>query len=217
MSVIPWYITVVRLLVPASILRWSLWGLLASSIVDMYDWKFVSVMTDQDMIVYQSWDKAMDLYYWLFILWIVWSWKDSWAKKIAVGLFSYRLVGMALYWLTQWRFLLFIFPNVFENFVIWCLVLFLLTKKEKLFLTHLQKITMLALLIIPKLIHEYFQHFLTRQPWELYNVGDWMGLGGIAQEYINYFAWGGLLYVVPLAGFLLLYGKNTTKQNEKRN
>ena len=69
---------------------------------------------------------------------------------------------------------------------------------------------MLTLLIIPKMIHEYFQHFLTRQPWELYNVGDWMGLGGIAQEYVNYFAWGGLLYVVPLVGFLLLYGKKTT-------
>ena len=211
MSVVPWYITIVRLLVPVSILRWSLWGLLASSIVDMYDWKFVHVATDQDMVVYQSWDKVMDLYYWLFVLWIVWSWKDSWARKVAVALFSYRLVGMVLYWLTQWRFLLFIFPNVFENFVIWCLVLFLLTKKEKLFLTHLQKIIMLILLVIPKLIHEYFQHFLTRQPWELYDVGKWMGLEGIVQEYVNYFAWGGLLYVVPLVGFLLLYGKNTTK------
>ena len=211
MSVVPWYITVVRLLVPVSILRWSLWGLLASTIVDMYDWKFVSVITDQDMVFYQSWDKAMDLYYWFFVLWIVWLWKDDWARKIAAGLFSYRLIGMMLYWLTQWRFLLFIFPNVFENFVIWCLVLFLLTKKEKLFLTHLQKIIMLTFLIIPKLIHEYFQHFLTRQPWELYDVGRWMGLGGIVQEYVNYFAWGGLLYVVPLAGFLLLYGKKTIK------
>ena len=210
MSVIPWYITVVRLLVPASILRWSLWGLLASSIVDMYDWKFVHVVTDQDMMIYQSWDKIMDLYYWLFVLWIVWSWKDSWARKVAVVLFSYRLVGMVLYWITQWRFLLFFFPNVFENFVIWCLVLFLLTKKQKLFLTHLQKNIMLILLIIPKMIHEYFQHFLTRQPWELYNVGNWIGLEGIAQEYVNYFAWGGLLYVVPLVGFLLLCGRKTT-------
>ena len=207
MSVVPWYITVVRLIVPVSILHWPLWGLLASSIIDMYDWKFVSVVTNQDMVFYQSWDKAMDLYYWFFVLWIVWLWKDDWARKIAAGLFSYRLIGMMLYWLTQWRFLLFIFPNVFENFVIWCLVLFLLTKKEKLFLTHLQKITMLGLLIIPKLIHEYFQHFLIRQPWELYDVGSWVGLDGVMQEYVNYFAWGGLLYVVPLAGFLLLYNK----------
>ena len=216
MNVIPWYVTVVRLLVPASILSWPLWGLLASTVVDMSDWEFVHVVTDQDMVVYQAWDKAMDLYYWLFALWIVRSWKDSWARKVAVGLFSYRVVGMVLYWLTQWRFLLVIFPNVFENFVIWCLVLFMLTKKEKLFLTYLQKIAMLIALIIPKLIHEYFQHFLTRHPWELYDVGSWMGWGGIVQEYVNYFAWGGLFYVAPLAGFLLLYRKKYDKANEKR-
>ena len=213
MNVIPWYVTVVRLLVPASILCWPLWGLLASTVVDMYDWKFVYVVTDQDMVIYQAWDKVMDLYYWLFALWIVRSWKDSWARKVAVGLFSYRVVGMVLYWLTQWRSLLAIFPNVFENFVIWCLVLFMLTKREKLFLTYLQKIAMLIALIIPKLIHEYFQHFLTCQPWELYDVGSWMGLRGIVQEYVNYFAWGGLLYVAPLVGFLLLYRKKYDKAN----
>ncbi len=203
MSVIPWYVTIVRLFVPLLMLRWSLGGLLASNVVDMYDWKFVNVMTDQDMMIYQSWDKAMDLYYWLFILWIVWLWKDSWIKKVAIGLFFYRLIGMILHWLTQKRFFLFIFPNVFENFVIWCLVLFLLNKKEEFSLTSLQKVTMLIALIIPKLIHEYFQHFLTRQPWEVYDVGNWLGFEGTIQEYVNYFAWGGLLYVVPLVGFLL--------------
>ncbi len=205
MNVIPWYVTAVRLLVPVSILRWPLWGLLASSVADMYDWKFIHVITDQETATYQAWDKAMDLYYWLFILWIVRLWKESWARKMAVGLFSYRLVGMVLYWLTKWRSLLVIFPNVFENFVIWCLVLFMLTKKETLSLTFQQKIVMLSLLTIPKLIHEYFLHFLTRQPWELYDIGRWMGLSGIVQEYVNYFAWGGLLYLVPLVGFLLLY------------
>jgi len=50
MSVIPWYVTAVRLLVPFSILRWPLWGLLASSVVDMYDWKFVQVTTSQERV-----------------------------------------------------------------------------------------------------------------------------------------------------------------------
>lgn len=63
---------------------------------------------------------------------------------------------------------------------------------------------MLVLLFIPKLIHEYFLHFLIRQPWELYNVGAWMGFEGVIQEYLNYFVWGGALYVVPLVYFLFL-------------
>jgi len=207
MNVIPWYVMMVRLLVPISILRWSLWGLLASTVVDMYDWKFVQVVTDQDVVAYQSWDKVMDLYYWLFALWIVWLWKDVWARKVAVGLFLYRMVGMVFYWLTQWRTMLVIFPNVFENFVIWCLLIFWLTKRRKLSLAGWQKMVMLVALIVPKLIHEYFLHFLIRQPWELYDVGRWMGFGGIVQEYVNYFAWGGLFYVVPFVGFLLIFRK----------
>lgn len=208
MNVIPWYITVIRLIVPFSILRWQLGGILISMVVDVYDWQFVNVMSAEDTIVYQTWDKTLDLYYWLFIIWIILStWKDAWAKKVAFGLFSYRIFGMGLFWLTDWRPLLFFFPNVFENFVIWFLILFLITKKQKLDLTSFQKIIMMTALIIPKLIHEYFQHFLGFQPWEIYNVGSWLGTTGLIQEYINYITWGGMLYIVPFIGFLF-FNKN---------
>jgi len=208
MNVVPWFVTATRLIVPFSILRWQLGGILVSIVVDLYDWKFVHVVTDEDMVVYQAWDKALDLYYWLFIVWIiVRSWKDAWAKKMALGFFGYRIFGMGLFWLTKWRPLLFFFPNIFENFVIWCLILFLLTKKEKLVLTFGQKATMISALIIPKLTHEYFQHFLGSQPWEMYNLGSWLGLTGFFQEYFNYFSWGGLFYIVPLGGFLFFNRK----------
>ena len=89
MNVIPWYATVIRLIVPFSILRWQLGGILISMVVDMYDWKFVHVITGEDMIMYQTWDKALDLYYWLFIIWVIWrTWKDAWVKKVALGLFG---------------------------------------------------------------------------------------------------------------------------------
>ena len=66
---------------------------------------------------------------------------------------------------------------------------------------------MLAAIIVPKLIHEYFQHFLLHQPWELYDIGGWLGLSGVVQEYANYFSWGGLFYILPLALFLLFFKK----------
>lgn len=201
MSVIPWYVTVVRLLVPISILRWPLWGVLAAVVADMYDWKFVSVVTDQDLALYQAWDKGMDFYYWLFILWVVWKWKDIWAKRVAVGLFLFRMIGMGIFWLTQSRLMLFVFPNVFENFVIWCWVLFWLTRKQKLVLSKLQKIFMLLGIGIPKLLHEYFMHFLVKQPWEIYDVGVWLSFDGMVKEYANYIVWGGLFYLSPLVAF----------------
>ena len=124
---------------------------------------------------------------------------------------------MGLFWLLDWRPLLFFFPNVFENFVIWSLILFLITKKQKLALTSLQKIIMMTALIIPKLTHEYFQHFLGSQPWEIYNVGNWLGLTGLLQEYTNYFAWGGLFYIVPFVGFLLFNRKALSRSSKGMN
>ncbi len=190
MELIPWYVLLVRLLVPLLILRSPLLGILTTIFVDINDWHFIPVHSPGDDLLYQQWDKAMDLYTSLFILWILRSWRDIWARRVALLLFGYRLIGMIWFWATDWRPILFFFPNVFENFVVVCLLLFHLRKKNQLQLSARQKTSLLAILFIPKLIHEYFQHFLGRQPWELYDMGQWVG-------------WGGLLYLVPILGFVL--------------
>lgn len=203
MIYIPWYLTLVRLIIPISILRFPLVGILASIIADALDWIFVGVTSNQMNAIYQNWDKAMDVYSFLFIVWVVYQWQDIWARRIALELFGYRLIGVILFWITGWRATLFFFPNVFENFVIVCLILFWLSKKKKLNFGQLDKAIMLGILIIPKMIHEYFQHFLTRQPWEIYSFDSWLGFRGTALTHIDPLLWGGLLYIIPMAGFLL--------------
>lgn len=153
----------------------------------------------------------MDLYSFLFIAWVVHLWTDIWARKVAFGLFAYRLIGVILFWITGWRPVLFFFPNVFENFVILCLIIFWLFKKNKLNFNPVHKTIMLGILIIPKMIHEYFQHLLGRQPWEIYNFANWLGLEGGVLNHANWILWGGLLYLVPMAGFLM-YSKEKVKQ-----
>jgi len=202
-SYIPWYLTVIRLIVPISILRFPLLGMLASIEADILDWNFIGVTSGQVNVVYQNWDKAMDFYSYLFVVWIVLHWSDIWARRIALGLFGYRAIGTVLFWITGRPALLFFFPNVFENFVILCLIIFWLSKKKKLNFEPRQKVIMLAVLIIPKMIQEYFQHFLGRQPWELYSLGSWLGLRGTALVVADPLLWGGLLYLVPTLGFLL--------------
>lgn len=195
---IPFYVTLLRLLVPLSILKWPLWGVLVSSLADIYDWKLVNLKTESDFLLYQNWDKAMDLYYLIFALFMTLKWKDKLAKKIALGLFLYRVIGMVFFWLSGKRIFLFLFPNLFENFFIFYLLYVFLFKKTKLLTSAKVTAIVLSLLTIPKLIHEYFLHFLEKQPWEFYSFGG---------EYTNNLVWGGLLYILPFIVGLFLVKK----------
>lgn len=203
MSYIPWYVTLVRLIVPILILRFPLLGMLSSILADASDWYFIGVTSDTISVAYQKWDKMMDLYSYLFIAWIVLKWQDIWAKKVALGFFAYRMFGEVLFQITGWRPILFFFPNVFENFVIVCLIIFWLSKKKTFSFSPLHKTLMLSILIVPKMIHEYFLHVLSRQPWEIYNIGSWLGFKDAALINANSFIWISLLYVLPIGAFLL--------------
>lgn len=209
---IPFYVTSLRLLIPLFILKWPLWGILASSLADMYDWQFVNLATPDDFALYQNWDKAMDLYYWIFALIIISKWKDLAAKRLALGLFIYRIFGMVMFWLSGKRMYLFIFPNVFENFFIFYLLFTLLFKKYKLLSSWKVGAIVFSVLIIPKLIHEYFMHFLEKQPWEFYNVGGYFGFKGFFEEYTNYLVWGSIFYILPFIIGLFWVNKLQTKR-----
>lgn len=69
---------------------------------------------------YQGYDKALDVYY-LSIAYVstLRNWADPFAFKVGRFLFYFRLVGVALFELSGWRALLFLFPNTFEYFFIW--------------------------------------------------------------------------------------------------
>lgn len=203
MNPIPWSLTLLRLIVPVSILRFPIWGIMASIFTDVIDWNIIGVYSKEMDVIYQNWDKTLDAYTYFFIVWIVLHWKDSWARGTALGFFALRMVGQFLFLLTSWRPILFFFPNVFENFVILCLLIFWWRKKASLNLAEAQKWTMLLLLVIPKMIQEYFQHFLGRQPWEIYSLMNLFGLRSLNWVALDSILWGVVLYVLPMAGFLI--------------
>lgn len=203
MSPIPWSLTILRLIVPISILRFPLWGIIASIYADVIDWNIIGVNSKEMDALYQNWDKALDAYTYFFIVWVVLRWKDSWAKGVALSFFILRLVGQILFFLTSCRPVLFFFPNVFENFVILCLLIFWWNGKTKLNLKASQKWPMLLLLVIPKMIQEYFQHFLGRQPWEIFSLKNLLGFQRLNFSDLDSILWGVLLYVLPMASFLI--------------
>jgi len=109
-----------RLLVPLTIIRFPLPGIVACLVLDAVDQTvFQALAPDADLTGYQSYDKALDIYY-LVIAYTATlrNWTNRFAVSIARFLIFYRLVGVVLFELSGQRWMLFIFPNTFEYFFI---------------------------------------------------------------------------------------------------
>ena len=104
-----------RLLVPLAIPRWPLPAILAALLLDAVDQTVFQTFTVLNLSGYQGYDKALDVYY-LAIAYLstLRNWADPAAFGISRFLFYDRLVGVALFEVTQIRLLLLIFPNTFE-------------------------------------------------------------------------------------------------------
>ena len=114
-------IVVARLFVPLAIPRCPL-VIVAVLVLDAADQTLLATFTEVDTTEtgsYQSVDKALDIYY-LSIAYLATmrNWTSDAAFRIAQFLFYYRLVGVALFELSDSRILLLIFPNTFEYFFI---------------------------------------------------------------------------------------------------
>src|SRR5687767_52529 len=106
-----------RLFVPLAIPRFPLPAIIAAMIIDGVDQTIFQQYTDLNLDDYQSYDKALDIYY-LSIAYL--STLRNWAHPLAFEtsrfLFYYRLVGVVAFEATQARWLLLVFPNTFEYF-----------------------------------------------------------------------------------------------------
>lgn len=114
-----WIVTIARFIVPLTIPRYPLPGITASLILDAADQTIFQQFPGLDLQGYQGYDKALDIYY-LTIAYVstLRNWKNHFAFQVSRFLFYWRLVGVALFELTQLRVLLLVFPNTFEYFFI---------------------------------------------------------------------------------------------------
>ena len=159
-------IIALRLLIPLTILRWPLFGGVASMLIDALDVVLIEVIGlggfgDH----YHKLDKVLDTYYLSLAFWVTLHWDSPWMRVPAMILFPYRIIGVVLFEITQARIVLFIFPNMFENWWIYCLVVM---KWFPSIAPRSWKTTLipLALLLIPKMLQEYVLHFAELQPWD---------------------------------------------------
>jgi hypothetical protein len=116
-GVIFWAVVAARVLVPLAIPRFPLPAMLAALVIDGIDQTIFQTFTSLDLSGYQSYDKALDVYY-LAIAYTATlrNWTHLTAFGVSRFLFYYRLVGVVLFELSQVRAVLLIFPNTFEYF-----------------------------------------------------------------------------------------------------
>lgn len=109
-----------RFIIPLFILRYPLPATIAALVLDAADQTIFQLFTDSDLAGYQSYDKALDVYY-LALAYIstMRNWTGVYAYRTGRFLWYYRLLGSTMFELIGWRPLLLIFPNTFEYFFIY--------------------------------------------------------------------------------------------------
>ena len=166
--VIFWAVVMARFLVPLTIPKYPLPGIIASLVIDAVDQTIFQTFTTLSLEGYQAYDKALDIYY-LAITYLstLRNWSNLYAFKIGRFLFYYRLIGVALFEITGLRYLLLIFPNTFEYFFIFYEIVRLKWNPKVLTKTKLINAVILIWIFV-KLPHEYWIHIAKM------DVTDWI-------------------------------------------
>ena len=109
-----------RLLVPLLIFRYPLPAILACLVIDGVDQTIFQTFTDLPLDNYQSYDKALDIYYQsLAYVSVLRNWTNVDAIGIGRFLLYYRMIGVLIFELSDGnRFLLLVFANTFEYYFI---------------------------------------------------------------------------------------------------
>jgi hypothetical protein len=155
-----------RLLVPLLIFRWNLVGALLAMFLDTADVILVDLMGIGGFEGhYHTTDKLLDSWYLTIELIVALQWENPWAKWPAVVLFAYRAIGVVIFEITQARIALFIFPNMFENWWLYVVIVAKFWPRHSPSSLRSMLIPMLILLV-PKMAQEYLLHFAEAKPWD---------------------------------------------------
>jgi hypothetical protein len=160
MAVGPLIVTIIRLLVPFTIFRWPFWGGVATMLVDSVDIILVFWIGQGDFKSYHRTDKALDSYFLVFMAVYSWIYWKGLEKKIALGLFAWRMIGFVAFEITGLRWLLLLFADLFMWW--WLFVAGRDQFKPGWTITRKRTGWVIGLMIGPKLLQETILHI-----WEL--------------------------------------------------
>ncbi len=114
-----WIIALTRLAGSVAVLRWPFYGSLLAILVDLSDLFVMNLLDLGGVRNYQTFDKALDQVYMAAFLFVAWRWGGV-ERAVAVALYGFRLLGFAVFELTESRDVLLFFPNLFEFWFVFC-------------------------------------------------------------------------------------------------
>ena len=112
-------IAMTRLLGALPVLRWPFYGGLLALVIDQSDLLLMNLIHLGGIGDYQTFDKVLDQAYLLTFLIVALRWRGL-PRSVAVGLFVFRFVGFVAFETFEERWILLVFPNLFES---WFLVM----------------------------------------------------------------------------------------------
>ncbi len=154
-------IILARLILPLSVLKWTLIGGVISIWLDNIDWHIKILLGIQPIGDYQLIDKFLDMYFLSLLVIIASKWSNGLIKNVALGLFFYRFLGFVLFEITQVQWVLFLFPNIFENFFYFLIIVKRIAIFEPVFSRKMIGLFLL-LVSIPKIMQEYSFHVIQK-------------------------------------------------------
>jgi hypothetical protein len=158
-------VAAIRVIVPLSILRWPLAGGIAAAALDTLDVVLIDTIGLGGFEGnYTQVDKLLDSYYLTLEAFVALSWTTAWARLPALALYVYRMTGVVLFETTDVRALLLVFPNLFENWWLYCLAVERFWPRLYPRSPRTTAVP-LVLLLLPKLAQEYVLHYAEVQPW----------------------------------------------------
>lgn len=162
-----------RFLVPFTILKWPLAGILLSIAADASD-AMIFEATGWGLFGggsnYSYWDKTLDIWY-LFFAWLAARkfWSEPLALKTANVLFWWRAIGVAVFFIWPERIIFVLAPSIFENFyIIWAVIR---KWRPTWNLTPKRLAIIVSIAAIPKIIQEIMMHwFFENQTWYFFRT-----------------------------------------------
>ncbi|MFH0751828.1 MAG: hypothetical protein V2B17_08325 [Chloroflexota bacterium] len=144
-----------RIATSLPVLRWPLAGGLLAIGGDLADLLLRDLVDLGGLGDYQLLDKALDQVYLALFLIVALRWEGA-ERRVAVGLYLYRLAGLLLFVMTGERAVLLLFPNVFEFWFI--LVAAIHHLPRPMTWTPGRVAAILAVLTVLKLVQEWALH-----------------------------------------------------------
>ncbi|MDP2328884.1 MAG: hypothetical protein Q8M79_12470 [Dehalococcoidia bacterium] len=161
-------VIVVRVLTALPTLRFPLEGFLLALEVDKWDWYWLDAgsRSKEYQALYQQWDKVLDLFALGVAAFVALRWRDRTMRTMALAAFLLRAGGVGAFLLTEERWLLVAFPNVFETLFLMYVVFQVIAPREPMLTGAGSAAAVFLAALLPKLAAEYYLHILERRPWD---------------------------------------------------